>query len=98
MHRKQNPYPTNLKLNDLLKLKYDNQIKKLETKIKELEERIEKLEHTSIVSLSPLPPNITPRAQDPLPCLTKPDFTPDEIKDFHLYFSRQNADSFDNLE
>lgn len=48
--KKQNPYPCNLKINDL-------RILKLEMKIKELEERIEKMEQMSIVSLDPLPEN-----------------------------------------
>lgn len=56
--RKQNPFPTNLKIQDLINIKLENKIKALENKIKELEQRLSDLETKTIVSLSPLPSNI----------------------------------------
>lgn len=91
--RKTLPYPTELSFIDILKLKYDNQIKILNENIERLEFRLIKLEQRFELSS-----NITPRIQDPLPAFSPPSNTPTEIKDFHLEMVRQNAESFDNLE
>lgn len=96
MHRKRKntlPYPTSLTLPEILKLKYDNQIKMLIDRIDYLECKINKLEKRFELSS-----NITPIMQDRLPSFSPPNNTPVEIKEFNLYMDRQNANSFDNLE
>lgn len=96
MKRKQNPYPTNLSLSQLIQMKYDKQINDLNEKIKLLEERLNKLEEEK-------ESNITPRIQLPLPrygdfpYLSPASITPtlSAIKDFNNLMLRSNAESFD---